>query len=121
MSAGAFVISRYEADNGDVFPIRIQPETLTLTLAGAANSAPTDAVNQSIFARAGGGRRRYGRQARQVRIRFTGAVPDGYAANSVITLPALTPEFYNSLRSDSTGTYLGATVRVAGRSSEAGR
>lgn len=121
MSAGAFVISRYEANNGDIFPIRIQPETLALTLGGTANSAPTDPVDQSIFARTGGGRRRYGRQARQVRIRFTAAPPTGYAAGSVITLPALTPEFFNSLTPDSTGTYLGAAVRLVGTSSEAGR
>ena len=121
MSAGNFVISRYEANNGDVFPIRIQPETLGLTLGGTANSAPTDAVDQSVFARTGGGRRRYGRQARQVRVRFTGQPPTGYAENSVITLPALTPEFFNGLTPDATGTYLGAAVRLVGLSSEAGR
>ena len=121
MSAGVFVISRYEADNGDVFPIRVQPETLALTLGGSANTAPTDPVDQSVFARAGGGKRKYGRQARAVRLRFTGAVPDGYAPNSTITVPILTPELFGTLTATTTGSYLGTAVRVAGISREGGR
>lgn len=121
MSAGPFTISRYEADNGDIFPIRVQPETLELTLGGTANAAPAGAADQSVFARAGGGKRKYGRQARSVRLRFTGALPPDYAENSTLTVPILTPDLFNSLTAGTTGTYLETAVRVVGFSREGGR
>lgn len=119
MSAGAFTNSRYTADDGTIYPIRVQPETLALTLGGTANTAPTGAVTGKIRARTSGGRRRYGVHARKVAIRFTGAVPDGYAANSIITLPILQPALYNALVSGgTTGTYLGNAVEVVYKTAE---
>lgn len=120
MSAGAFSRSRYQADNGSIHPIRVQPETLAANI-GAANAAPTGAVTVPLFARARKSRRAFGLGARSVRVAFTGAVPDGYAPNQILTIPILTPTVFNSIVPDQAGTYLGAPVVVIGTSSESRR
>jgi hypothetical protein len=120
MSAGAFTLSRYELDGGDIAPIRVQPETIAAVFApGGANAAPAGAADLPLFATARGSRRSYGINSRTVRIRFTGAVPDGYAPNSVVSIPVLTPAVYNAIVAGaSTVTYLGSDGIVIGKSSE---
>ena len=46
MSAGDFQRSKYQSREGNIYRIRIQPETLGLTLGGTANSEPTGAIDQ---------------------------------------------------------------------------
>jgi hypothetical protein len=120
MSAGAFSLSKYELDAGDIAPIRIQPETAAAAFTpGGANTAPAAPVDLPVFATARGSRRSYGINARTVRMRFTGAVPDGYAPNSVVSIPILTPATYNAIiPGASTVTYLGSSGIVIGKSSE---
>lgn len=121
MSAGVFILTKYEADNGDIRPIRVQPETLAANL-GSVNAAPAGTADTVGFARVGGGRRRYGIKARTVRIKFTGALPDGYAPNQILTVPVLTKTVYDAIiAGTTTGTYLGNAIIVVGKSSEAGR
>ena len=61
MSAGAFSLTRYEADDvADIYPIRVQPETLALVVNGVTNTPPTDPANQAVSARARGARRSFG-------------------------------------------------------------
>lgn len=120
MSSGPFVLSKYEADNGDIHPIRVQPETLSANV-GAANTAPTGSVTVGLFASARKNRRAYGLGARAVRVRFTGAVPDDYAPNQVLTVPVLTPTAFASAIIGATGTYLGSPIIVIGRSPESSR
>lgn len=121
MSAGNFTLSRYEADNGDIHPIRVQPETLTANI-GGANTPPAGAVDVGLFATARKNRRAYGIGARVARVRFTGAPPDGYADNQTLTVPILTPDIFDGLVAGATtGTYLGSPVQVIGLSSETRR
>lgn len=119
MSAGAFQYARYTGDDTGEYFVRIQPETAGLTIGAGTNAAPAGAIAPGATqVRVSGSRRRLGKKARMVRVRFTGAPPDGYLANSVIALPALTPTFYNGCTRGATGTYLGVAVRVVGRSPE---
>jgi len=120
MSAGNFTRTRYEADNGEIHPIRVQPETIAANV-GAANAAPTGAVTVGLSARVSGGRRQLGLTARSVRLQFTGTIPDGYAENSTLTIPVLTPATFTAATVGTTGSYLGAAVVVVGRSPESSR
>lgn len=121
MSAGVFTISKYEADSGDIHPIRVQPETIAANI-GTANSPPTAAVDNSLFARSGGGNRAYGIRARYVTVRFTGAAPDGYAPNTRLKIPVLTSQAWDdAVPGETTGTYLGAAIQVVSKVREAGR
>lgn len=122
MSQGFFIDTRYEADNGSIYPIRVQPETITLVVGGTINAPPAGAIDQFSSARVSGGRRRIGVKARQIRFVFVGAAPDGYEDGSILTLPILTRALYNAIpTTGATGTYLGSTIRVVGKSSQAGR
>lgn len=123
MSAGAFDVTNYELDNGDIQPIRVQPETLALTIEGTANAAPTGAQTNGNLVRVSGGRRRIGIKARSVRVKFTAAPPaGGYLAGQIISLPILTKTLYDLIpNAGGTGTYLGVAIRVVGKSSQAGR
>lgn len=120
MSAGAFVRSRYEADNGDIHPIRVQPETLAASL-GSVNAAPAGTVDVNLFARARKSRRAFGLGARTVRIRFTATPPAGYAINQILTVPVLTLAVYNAIVADTAITYLGVAAEVVGVSPESRR
>lgn len=113
MSGGAFVLSKYQANNGDIFPVRVQPETLTAVL-GTANVAPAGTPTINLFARARKGRRRYGVGCRAVRIRTGATPPAGYAANQLLTVPVLTAAVYNALIVGATVTYLATACTVVG-------
>lgn len=122
MSAGAFQIVGYSADGGTVYPIRVQPETLALSIGGVANAATATAITAGApSANAGGSRRRNGVNARQVRIKFTDTPPAGYLANSTISLPVLTTTAYNAYSRGQTGTYLGSAVTCVGKTAESVR
>lgn len=119
MSAGSFLRTRYEADNGEIYPIRIQPETAQATLGSGANNAPAAAATQSVSARVGGGNRQLGLKARSVTVEFTGTPPTGYAPNQSLRIPVLTPAVYNAISPNSTvGSYLGADIIVIGKNPE---
>ena len=121
MSAGVFVNSRYEADNGEIHPCRVQPETVAANI-GSANSAPAGAVTIPFKARSSGGRRAYGLKMRAVSVRFTAALPDGYAANQILRIPVLSKSVYDAVvANETTGTYLGASIIVVGKLREGGR
>lgn len=124
MSAGSFIRTRYQTDNGLVMRIRVQPETLALTLGGAQNAAPTGDLDLPFFANVGSSRRRRGVNCRRVRVRFTGSAPAGYSDDGVISLPWLDRDTFPSIPlggSAVTGSYLGASVELVGTSGEAVR
>lgn len=122
MSSGTFTRTRYQANNGDIHPVRVQPETLLANFApGGVNAAPAGTVDNDTYARVSGGRRRYGIKCRSVRISFQDPAPDGYEPGGIITLPILTLAVYNAITSTGTVTYLGATADVIGKSPEGGR
>lgn len=114
---GEFDRSKYEATNGDIYAVRVQPETLTLTLGGVANTAPTAAVDQTIRAKVSGSRRSYGIHTRLVTIQLT-AAKDGYKDDAVITLPWLKAATFEDLVADATGTYDGTACILLGTRAE---
>lgn len=118
MSAGTFTDSKYEAGNGTIYNCRIQPETAACVLGGTANAAPAGAATSEVSARSSGSKRAYGVTMRSVVLRFTGAAPDGYSGDDV-SIPILTPALFNAIiAKTTTGTYLGAAVRVISKSGE---
>ena len=118
MSAGKFEVYNYETDAGDVGQIRLQPETIGLTLAGTVNAPAAGAVNLPLRVRARKGTREYGIGSRSVSLRFTATIPTGYSGDDV-QVPVLTPAAFASYNLGSAGTYLGEAVVVIGRKSEA--
>ena len=123
MSAGEFERSKYEAsvDNGGgIYPIRVQPETTLLAIAGTANDPPAGAVDQRVTAKASKGKREYGVGPRQVVLAWTGAPPTDYSGDNV-TVPVLTPGAFADYTIGATGTYLGAACEVVSRLPESVR
>lgn len=108
MSAGIFTRSSYEADSGEIHPIRVQPETI-----GTANAAPAGTITSGISARVGGSRRSLGLHARGIRLAFpeTGA-PAGYKAGGTTFIPILTPAAFTPLQKNATFTYLGVACTI---------
>lgn len=122
MSAGAFTLTRYEDDKGNIHPIRVQPETITMSLGAGSNSPPADPVDTESYVRATGGKRRYGILARRVALAWTAAPPAGYKAGSLVVVPILSSALWNTLiEGVTTGSYLGSNVVVVGLRSQAGR
>lgn len=117
MSSGNFVSSRYEADSGTIYRIRVQPETLAANV-GGANTAPAGAIDGEGTVRVGGGNRKFGVKARSVTLAWAGEPPDDYAEGEYLRVPILTPARYNSISLGATGTYLGASVTVVGKNPE---
>lgn len=119
MSAGAFTDSFYSSDElGTVHPIRVQPETIALTLGGQANDAPvgTSAIGPS--AQVSRGKRSLGINARTVTIELTAALT-GYLLGSKITLPWLDDSTFAALTPKvTTGTYLATACKLVGKSPE---
>ena len=120
MSAGNFIRSRYQDDVGNIYRIRIQPETTGLQLNGATNTPPTGDPDQPVSANATGSLRQNGCNARRVRIRFTDAPPAGYGANQILTIPVLRLAAFNTMIAvqGATGSYLGAACELVGYTSE---
>lgn len=121
MSTGAFVASRYENGiNGDIHPIRIQPETLALTIGVEQNTAPAGAANSELRAFSGSRNRRGAVNPRKIGLEITAGGENDYLVGSIVYVPILRPAAFANmiLPADQTGTYNGATVRVVGSSPE---
>jgi len=120
MSAGAFVYSTYAANYGagaSIHPIKVQPETIAATI-GAAGNDDGGTLNNPISARVSGSRRGLGLFARLIRARLTGTAPDGYSANSVISIPALNVAFFTAAVKGAELDYLGTTWEITGTTVE---
>lgn len=112
MSAGPFLASFYETDEGEVLNARVQPETVF-----AENPAPAGPATWGISANMTGGTRQNGVNARVVYGKWITA-PAGYLANGRVTLPILQQTAYNAINKGDTITYLGGTFRVTGKRGE---
>jgi hypothetical protein len=122
MSSGAFQTATYQSDANTVHRIRVQPETLALTLAGAANNPIVGTIDSPFAAQSGTSRRSYGLHARLVRFKFLeGSVPAGYLPQSTLQLPWLDRTTFNAIQAGQQGTYLGSTIEVIGKSPEVSR
>lgn len=120
MSTGAFQNSFYNSNKtGDVHPIRIQPETLTLSVGGVANAAAAGPAGSPISAQVSQSKRSKGLNARTVTFKFTPASPAGYLVNSPITLPWLAGvgDFDNFKAGDPIS-YQGGSGEIVGTTAE---
>ena len=123
MSQGSFQIVNYGSDKlSTVHPIRIQPETLTLTIGGTTNAAPPgSAILPS--AQVSQGKRKKGLNARTVTFKFApGSQPTGYKPESPITLPWLQDNAaFSGAFAGQTGSYQGEDIVVVGTANETAR
>lgn len=112
MSAGAFDRSRYEDDNGNIWRVRVQPETTSLTIATIPNTPPAGTATAGFpSASVSNNRRKLGVNTRLCRVKFTTTTPTGYDPNGTISLPVLTLAAKAAFVKDATGTYtLGGTA-----------
>jgi len=124
MSAGAFQTSLYQSNfTGSVHPIRIQPETLAMTLGGTAN-APATGTAVLPSAQVSKGKRSIGINARSITIKFaTGTAPATYKAESPITLPWLqnNAAFTGAVPGVTAVNYLSTPAILIGKSPEVTR
>lgn len=118
MSAGFFLKAFYSLDNGNVANIRIQPESAALVLNGVTNTIPAGPAVESASVKVNGSRRAFGVNARKVRLEWTGAAPDGYDPDGIVTVPWFNPTTFAGIVRAQTGTYLGSGVRVLGKTPE---
>ena len=106
MSAGSPIDSVYQANSGTLFPISIQPETLTVTLNSVANTAPEGTPGAGLpSATVSRGRRSNGVNARLIRVSFTGTLPDGYKMEGILTFPVLQQSVFDGYGKGQVGTY----------------
>lgn len=116
--AGAYSTSaKYETDDGTVYNIRVQPETVSASI-GSPNAAPAGAVTGKGTVRVNAGNREFGIKARSVSLIWTGSVPDGYEPGSPVRIPILTKTVFDGIVKGTTGTYLSSPVKVVGKSPE---
>jgi hypothetical protein len=119
MSAGKFTRGRYESDAGTIYPCRYQPETASFSVGATNNTAPAGPIQSGVpHAEISKGKRQFGVGCRQVGVTFTGALPDGYAGNSVIYIPILTKSAFDAIALYADGTYLGSDVQVVSKKQE---
>lgn len=114
MSAGEFEVARYASDSGELYNVRVQPETLLLNVGGVNASAGATATAEPS-AQVGASRRSLGVHCRGVRVRFTAGAPTGYAAGTTFFLPVMTTAVFNAINKFDTGSYLGGTVEVVSK------
>jgi len=122
MSAGKFIFSRYKATSlpGDPIMIaRIQPETQDLVLGGAVNEPGGATVTLPLRVNISGNTNSLGVKPRSVTLRWITGVPEGYSPDGVMRVPILSDTLWDAVDPGiTTGTYLGGTVRVVGKSPE---
>lgn len=122
MSSGAFDKTKYEADNGDIHPIRVQPETVALAKGGTTNAAPTGTITtDAIRAKVSRGNREYGLRPRYITVVYDTTAPTGYKVGTYIRVPILKSTTFSAISQDDTVTYLGTSARVAGKFPESRR
>lgn len=122
MSTGKFDYAKYETNDGLVVPVKIQPETLTLTLNSVANAQGSGSLTPFLpSARVGGSKKQIGINARTVTVRLTadGAGENaGMKSGSLIRLPVFLPATYAAYSKGDVGTYKGIACEYAGHSAE---
>lgn len=120
MSSGPFIKSFYSSNKtGLVHPIRIQPETLALSVGGTANTAAAGPSTSPLSAQVSQGKRSLGLNARTVTFKILSAGTSGLQVGGTISLPWLAGAAgFDSFAAGDAIEYQGATGEVVGTSSE---
>jgi len=121
MSAGAFDRAFYEDDTGAIRPIRPQPETLAATFDGVTNAGATGPATNNGFVQINKPRREFGTGGRFVTAEWAAAPPTGYKIGGSIKIVVPLTAVYNGITIFSAGVYLGANIRIIGKTPEQNR
>lgn len=118
--AGPFIETKYESNGGTTFAVKVQPETLLLSLNSKVNAAGAGTVSNGLpSAIATGSRRKIGVHCRTVSFKFTAAPAEGgYVVGDRLTLPVMTEAAWDLYVRGSVGTYLGAAIVRTGQNDE---
>lgn len=116
MSMGEFERTFYRRAlaTSEIHPIVIQPETLSLNIAGVVNNAPGAVATSQISAKTSKARAEIGLGPFAVRLRWTGTPPAGYDPRGVILIPILDTPLKLAVAIGQLGSYLGVGVVVVG-------
>ena len=120
MSAGELLRTFYQLDTGNgggIVRARVQPETVAASIATTPNDGATGPATVPITAKASGGNSEFGVNMRSVTLAWTGTVPTGYSGDPV-SIPVLQESTFAAWALGASGTYLGQSVEVIGRSPE---
>lgn len=113
MSAGPFLLSKYETDDAEIRPIRIQPETLTV----ADNDPPAGGAN-GAFVKISGSKRSYGIHPRKLTLSRTVGTADYGVAKTYARVVMLTKAAYDDAVIGSTVAYAGVDWVIASKTDE---
>lgn len=119
MSFGPFITSKYQDNGGGIHSIRIQPETLTLSIGAVDNGVPAGEVDNLRGVSASGKRSILHLGARRIGVRVTNDAGP-YAVGTVHYVPVMTPNVFQQMIDlrGSAGTYNGSAVVCIGGSPE---
>lgn len=122
MSDGAFAYGKYTTNYGLVTVVKVQPETITLALGGAANAeTPGSVADGTPSAKVSGTQRSIGINARTVSFRTTAdgtGASAGILKGSRLTVPVFDPVIWKGYSKGNTGTYKGIPIVYAGKRDE---
>jgi hypothetical protein len=124
MSSGTYEVGKYEDEAGNIWEVRVQPETKGLTLNTVANAypaadptagLPTLPINVSS-------RRKFGVKMRSVTVELTadgtGETADYLGTGTRFTIPVFDPTVWSGYSKGQTGTYLGIACIYRTKSNE---
>lgn len=118
MSSGPFIRSFYTTDAANVVRIRVQPETLALTLNSVANAAPAGPATPGFpSAKVSLNNTEIGINPRNVTIAYTAGASAGLEGLTV-PLPWMDPTTFTALPDGATGTYKTEPVELISKSNE---
>lgn len=112
---GPFTLSKYESDEGTIYPIKVQPETIT-----TFNAEPSGSVTGKLFVKVSNHKRSYGISPRRVTLGIeVGTAP--LQATKYLTLPILSKASFDALVIGQTASYDGQSWKVQSKIKESGR
>lgn len=115
--AGSYIRAKYETNDGEVRPIRVQPETVI-----AGFNPQGDGTLNGSYVRVSGSKRKFGLKARSVTLsRNVGPVVEGIQPKTTTTLPVFTKAAWTAAVPGTAVTYDGKPWEVASRGEEGGR
>jgi hypothetical protein len=124
MSAGTFEQGKYEDNAGNIWEVRVQPETKGLTLDSNANAYPSGSLTANLpkLPINTYSRRKFGIKMRSVTVELTaaptGSVGDYEGIGTRHTIAVFDPAVWEDYAKDQVGTYLGVACKFVRKSGE---
>lgn len=112
MSAGDFGRFKYECDDGNICPVRLQPETVAADFNGTVNAEPAGAVTMNSYAKVNKTRREYGVRPRYITGNWLTVPAGGYEVGGTVKISVLLKATWDAIPLFSVVAYLGGTVEV---------